>query len=85
MEEVKKYIASQSYEKAKNCAFDYTVYFPHLIPSKKSTNKLYCRLTRSLINKTPKQAQEHTQGKHYLKRKAMCKSNLDHVMTPGDL
>ncbi|KAM3911801.1 surfeit locus protein 2 [Leptodactylus fuscus] len=48
-------------------ASDYSTYEPHIVPSIKNGQQLFCKLTLRHINKIPEHVQRHVQGKRYLR------------------
>ncbi|XP_037653327.1 surfeit locus protein 2 isoform X2 [Choloepus didactylus] len=46
-------------------AFDYAGLEPHIVPSTKNPNQMFCRLTLRHINKSPEHVLRHTQGRRY--------------------
>ncbi|XP_040298192.1 surfeit locus protein 2 isoform X1 [Bufo bufo] len=47
--------------------FDYSSYEPHIVPSTKNGQQLFCKLTLRHINKVPEHVLRHVQGKRYLR------------------
>ncbi|XP_063794530.1 surfeit locus protein 2 [Pseudophryne corroboree] len=48
-------------------SFDYSTFEPHIVPSTKNEQQLFCKLTLRHINRLPEHVQRHVQGKRYLK------------------
>ncbi|KAK9392368.1 surfeit locus protein 2 [Crotalus adamanteus] len=62
---------------------DYSEYEPHIVPSTKNPNQLFCKLTLRHLNKIPEHVLHHVQGRRYqkaLRRYEECqKEGLDYV------
>ncbi|XP_015743416.1 surfeit locus protein 2, partial [Python bivittatus] len=62
---------------------DYSEYEPHIVPSTKNPNQLFCKLTLRHLNKIPEHVLRHVQGRRYqkaLRRFEECqKEGLEYV------
>uniref|UniRef100_A0A8C5SP61 Surfeit 2 n=1 Tax=Laticauda laticaudata TaxID=8630 RepID=A0A8C5SP61_LATLA len=62
---------------------DYSEYEPHIVPSTKTPNQLFCKLTLRHLNKIPEHVLRHVQGRRYrkaLRRYEECqKEGLEYV------
>ncbi|XP_026542492.1 surfeit locus protein 2 [Notechis scutatus] len=62
---------------------DYSEYEPHIVPSTKNPNQLFCKLTLRHLNKIPEHVLRHVRGRRYqkaLRRYEECqKEGLEYV------
>lgn len=69
LEIVEKYVKSRRklWQKQKEWySHDFSVYLPHIVPHKSDPNKkLFCNLTRTILNKIPDEVERHVKGKKY--------------------
>ncbi|KAB5522291.1 hypothetical protein PHYPO_G00157900 [Pangasianodon hypophthalmus] len=66
--ELQNFISGKKFNKL--CAgeeFNYSQYEPHLVPSTKQPNHLFCKLTLRHINRMPHHVLRHVSGKRYKK------------------
>ncbi|XP_030004403.1 surfeit locus protein 2 isoform X2 [Sphaeramia orbicularis] len=70
--EIQKFTQGKKYEKLSATAeFNYSQYEPHIVPSTKQPNQLFCKLTLRHLNRQPHHVLKHVNGKRY--RKALAK------------
>ncbi|XP_023666872.2 surfeit locus protein 2 [Paramormyrops kingsleyae] len=72
--ELQKFASGKKYEKL--CAranFNYSEYEPHVVPSTKQPNQLFCKLTLRHIGRMPHHVLRHVNGKRY--QRALRKYN----------
>ncbi|XP_034260253.1 surfeit locus protein 2 [Pantherophis guttatus] len=66
-----------------SAVLDYSEYEPHIVPSTKNPNQLFCKLTLRHLNKIPEHVLRHIQGRRYqkaLRRYEECqKEGLEYV------
>ncbi|KAM9840989.1 surfeit locus protein 2 [Aulostomus maculatus] len=66
--ELQKFTQGKKYEKLSAAAkFDYKQYEPHVVPSTKQTNQLFCKLTLRHLNRQPHHVLRHVNGKRFKK------------------
>ncbi|KAM9440494.1 surfeit locus protein 2 [Clarias gariepinus] len=68
LEELQNFVSGKKFKKL--CAgeeFNYSQYEPHLVPSTKQPNHLFCKLTLRHINRVPHHILRHVGGKRYKK------------------
>ncbi|XP_017579799.1 surfeit locus protein 2 [Pygocentrus nattereri] len=66
--ELQKFTSGNKFKKL--CAgseFNYSQYEPHLVPSTKEPNRLFCKLTLRHINRVPHHVLRHVNGKRFKK------------------
>ncbi len=68
---IEKFLGSKSFIRAKEEWFQdsWVEDFPFLKPSKKNSKKLYCTLTKRLINKIKSEAEAHCSGRKFQRKK----------------
>lgn len=72
LSELQKFTEGKKYEKLSAAAdFNYSQYEPHIVPSSKQPNQLFCKLTLRHINKQPHHVLRHVNGKRF--KKALSK------------
>lgn len=72
LSEIHKFTEGKKYEKLSAAAdFNYSQYEPHIVPSSKQPNQLFCKLTLRHINKQPHHVLRHVNGKRF--KKALLK------------
>lgn len=49
---------------------DYSKYLPYIVDHKRDTKKLFCRLTKTKLNKIPQEVEKHWNGKRFQRLKA---------------
>ncbi|XP_029941186.1 surfeit locus protein 2 [Salarias fasciatus] len=68
LSELQKFIQGKKYEKLSAAAeFNYSQYEPHIVPSTKQPNQLFCKLTLRHLNKQPHHVLRHVNGKRFKK------------------
>uniref|UniRef100_A0A3B1J7U2 Surfeit 2 n=1 Tax=Astyanax mexicanus TaxID=7994 RepID=A0A3B1J7U2_ASTMX len=66
--ELQHFISGNKYKKlSANAEFNYSQYEPHLVPSTKQPNHLFCKLTLRHLNRVPEHVLRHINGKRYKK------------------
>ena len=64
------YLNGKKFKKAKEWyTYDYSEFLPHIVPDKRDSRKLYCRLTKHGLNKIPDEVKKHVNGKRFLRLK----------------
>lgn len=72
LQELQKFTQAKKYEKLSAAAeFNYSLYEPHIVPSTKQPNQLFCKLTLRHLNRQPHHVLRHVNGKRF--KKALCK------------
>lgn len=72
LSELQKFTQGKKYEKLSAAAeFNYGQYEPHIVPSTKQPNQLFCKLTLRHLNKQPHHVSRHVNGKRF--KKALAK------------
>ncbi|XP_054614250.1 surfeit locus protein 2 [Dunckerocampus dactyliophorus] len=70
--ELQNFIKGKKYQKLSSQAeFNYSQYEPHVVPSSKQPNQLFCKLTLRHLNRLPHHVLKHVNGKRY--KKALAK------------
>uniref|UniRef100_A0A3P8T7R4 Surfeit 2 n=1 Tax=Amphiprion percula TaxID=161767 RepID=A0A3P8T7R4_AMPPE len=70
--ELQKFTKGKKYEKLSAAAeFNYSQYEPHIVPSTKQPNQLFCKLTLRHLNRQPHHVLRHVNGKRF--KKALSK------------
>ncbi|XP_034458472.1 surfeit locus protein 2 [Hippoglossus hippoglossus] len=70
--ELQKFTQGKKYEKLSATAeFNYSQHEPHVVPSIKQTNQLFCKLTLRHLNRQPHHVLRHVNGKRF--KKALAK------------
>ncbi|XP_070780989.1 surfeit locus protein 2 [Enoplosus armatus] len=70
--ELQKFTHGKKYEKLSATAeFSYSQYEPHIVPSTKQPNQLFCKLTLRHLNRQPHHVLRHVNGKRF--KKALSK------------
>ncbi|XP_028274003.1 surfeit locus protein 2 [Parambassis ranga] len=70
--ELQKFTQGKKYEKLRSTAeFSYSQYEPHIVPSTKQPNQLFCKLTLRHLNRQPHHVLRHVNGKRF--KKALSK------------
>lgn len=70
--ELQKFTQGKKYEKLSAAAeFNYSQYEPHVVPSTKQPNQLFCKLTLRHLNRQPHHVLRHVNGKRF--KKALSK------------
>ncbi|XP_042365522.1 surfeit locus protein 2 [Plectropomus leopardus] len=70
--EIQKFTKGKKYEKLSAAAeFNYSQYEPHIVPSTKQPNQLFCKLTLRHLNRQPHHVLRHVNGKRF--KKALSK------------
>lgn len=70
--ELQKFTQGKKYIKLCSTAeFNYSQYEPHVVPSTKQPNQLFCKLTLRHLNRQPTHVLKHVNGKRY--KKALAK------------
>ncbi|KAL0965480.1 hypothetical protein UPYG_G00281830 [Umbra pygmaea] len=68
--ELQNFTKGKKYQKLSSTAeFNYSQYEPHVVPSSKEPNRLFCKLTLRHINRQPHHILRHVSGKRFLKAK----------------
>uniref|UniRef100_A0A1A8QFY6 Surfeit 2 n=1 Tax=Nothobranchius rachovii TaxID=451742 RepID=A0A1A8QFY6_9TELE len=66
--ELQKFIQGKKYNKLSSAAeFNYSQYEPHIVPSTKQPNQLFCKLTLRHLNRQPDHVIRHVSGKRFKK------------------
>lgn len=66
--ELQKFTKAKKYEKLSAAAeFNYSQYEPHIVPSTKQPNQLFCKLTLRHLNRQPHHVLRHVNGKRFKK------------------
>lgn len=66
--ELQKFTKGKKYEKLCAAAdFNYSQYEPHIVPSTKQPNQLFCKLTLRHLNRQPHHVLRHVNGKRFKK------------------
>ncbi|XP_015247532.1 PREDICTED: surfeit locus protein 2 [Cyprinodon variegatus] len=66
--ELQAFIQGKKYKKLNAAAeFNYSQYEPHIIPSTKQPNQLFCKLTLRHLNRQPEHVLQHVSGKRFKK------------------
>ncbi|XP_076867533.1 surfeit locus protein 2 [Brachyhypopomus gauderio] len=66
--ELQNFTSGKKYKKlCSGAEFNYSQYEPHLVPSNKEPNRLFCKLTLRHINRVPQHVLRHVTGKRYKK------------------
>ncbi|XP_030625497.1 surfeit locus protein 2 [Chanos chanos] len=77
--ELQKFTSGKKYKRLSASAeFSYSQYEPHIVPSTKQPNHLFCKLTLRHINRVPHHVLRHVSGKRYqraLQRYEECVKN----------
>ncbi|KAM9306157.1 surfeit locus protein 2 [Pholidichthys leucotaenia] len=72
LEELQKFTKGKKYQELRAAAeFNYSQYEPHIVPSTKQPNQLFCKLTLRHLNRQPHHVLKHVNGKRY--KKALAK------------
>ncbi|KAI3362329.1 hypothetical protein L3Q82_012640 [Scortum barcoo] len=70
--ELQKFTQGKKYERLSAAAeFNYSQYEPHVVPSSKQANQLFCKLTLRHLNRQPHHVLRHVNGKRF--KKALSK------------
>ncbi|XP_030598890.1 surfeit locus protein 2 [Archocentrus centrarchus] len=70
--ELQNFTQGKKYEKLSAAAeFNYSQYEPHIVPSTKQPNQLFCKLTLRHLNRQPHHVLKHVNGKRF--KKALSK------------
>ncbi|KAF7657086.1 hypothetical protein LDENG_00031800 [Lucifuga dentata] len=70
--EIEKFTKGKKYQKLSSVAeFNYSQYEPHIVPSTKQPNQLFCKLTLRHLNRQPHHVLRHVNGKRF--KKALSK------------
>ncbi|KAK2819205.1 hypothetical protein Q5P01_024766 [Channa striata] len=70
--ELQKFTEGKKYKKLRATAdFNYSQYEPHIVPSTKQPNQLFCKLTLRHLNRQPHHILRHVNGKRF--KKALSK------------
>uniref|UniRef100_A0A3P9A331 Surfeit 2 n=1 Tax=Esox lucius TaxID=8010 RepID=A0A3P9A331_ESOLU len=68
--ELQNFTKGKKYQKLSSTAeFNYSQYEPHVVPSSKQPNHLFCKLTLRHINRLPHHVLRHVNGKRFQKAK----------------
>ncbi|XP_077594137.1 surfeit locus protein 2 [Stigmatopora nigra] len=68
LETLQNFTKGKKYKKlSSQTEFNYSQYEPHIIPSTKQPNQLFCKLTLRHINRKPHHVLKHVDGKRYKK------------------
>ncbi|CAB1318541.1 unnamed protein product [Coregonus sp. 'balchen'] len=68
--ELQNFTKGKKYQKMSSTAeFNYSQYEPHVVPSSKQPNHLFCKLTLRHINRLPHHVLRHVNGKRFQKAK----------------
>lgn len=64
---IQQHLSSNKFKKAQEWySKDYSIYLPYLVPHKSGdSRKLFCILTRTTLNKIPKEIKKHVEGKKF--------------------
>ena len=46
-------------------SFDYSTFLPWIVEDKNSDKRLYCKLTKNVLNKIPEKVRQHVNGKKF--------------------
>ncbi|KAJ8390036.1 hypothetical protein AAFF_G00111970 [Aldrovandia affinis] len=66
LKELQNFTSGKKYQKLSSVAeFSYSQYEPHVVPSTKQPNHLFCKLTLRHINRLPHQVLRHVNGQRY--------------------
>ncbi|KAM5191481.1 surfeit locus protein 2-like [Mantella aurantiaca] len=65
LSDLQKFTAGKKYKKLNEMSFDRSKYEPHIVPSTKNTEQLFCKLTLRHITKRLDDVQRHVNGKRY--------------------
>ncbi|KAM6985121.1 surfeit locus protein 2 [Aplochiton taeniatus] len=72
--EVENFTKGKKYQKLSATAeFSYSQYEPHVVPSTKKPNQLFCKLTLKHLNRLPHHVLRHVNGKRFKKALAQYK------------
>ncbi|XP_077353661.1 surfeit locus protein 2 [Festucalex cinctus] len=72
LEELQNFTKGKKYQKLSSHAeFNYSQYEPHVVPSSKQPNQLFCKLTLRHLNRQPHHVLKHVNGKRF--KKALAK------------
>ncbi|KAM3599639.1 uncharacterized protein V6R79_009057 [Siganus canaliculatus] len=72
LSELQNFTKGKKYEKLSAAAeFNYSQYEPHVVPSTKQPNQLFCKLTLRHLNRQPHHVLRHVNGKRF--KKALSK------------
>ncbi|XP_061554882.1 surfeit locus protein 2 isoform X1 [Phycodurus eques] len=72
LEELQNFTKAKKYQKLSSQAeFNYSQYEPHIVPSSKQPNQLFCKLTLRHLNRKPHHVLRHVNGKRF--KKALVK------------
>ncbi|XP_061656847.1 surfeit locus protein 2 [Syngnathoides biaculeatus] len=72
LEELQNFTKAKTYQKLSSQAeFNYSQYEPHIVPSSKQPNQLFCKLTLRHLNRQPHHVLKHVNGKRF--KKALIK------------
>ncbi|KAJ0057335.1 hypothetical protein NL108_002267, partial [Boleophthalmus pectinirostris] len=70
--ELRKFTQAKKYKTLSAAAeFNYSQYEPHIVPSSKQPNQLFCKLTLRHLNRKPHHVTRHVSGKRF--KKALAK------------
>ena len=65
---VAAYVNGKKFKKAKEWySYDYSIFLPHIVPSKGNDKLLYCKVTKRDLNKVPDQVNAHVKGKTFIR------------------
>ena len=72
---VLSHLNGKKFKKAKDWyKQDYFKYLPYIVADKKSERHLFCRLTRTTLNKIPKEVEKHVNGQRFMRLKESYES-----------
>ncbi len=61
-----EHLQGQKYKKALEWySHDFSQYLPYIVPHKEESHKLFCTLTKQVLNKIPKEVEKHVSGKRF--------------------
>ena len=73
---VSQYMNSKSFKKSLEWySVDYSEYLPHIVQDKENKYKLYCKITKQVINKIPHEVKKHVNGKKFIRLKIEYEKN----------
>ncbi|XP_066518257.1 surfeit locus protein 2 isoform X2 [Hoplias malabaricus] len=68
LSELQKFTSGNKFKKlSASASFNYSQYEPHLVPSTKEPNHLFCKLTLRHLNRSPEHVLRHINGKRFKK------------------
>lgn len=71
MEVVQQHLRSKRFQRARDWySADFTKYEPRIVPHRRDKKKLFCTVTRQMLNRIPAEVERHVAGKRYTRQLA---------------